>query len=228
MLNVVFESQGRIRIGVVMADALSVLLAIRRGPSAKNSAIGLWTVIGFLLERLEKLIFVYLPAHCGFPPHDEVDDTAKKEASEGPDVEISAWDEARFHKQEAISQCEARDGKSGSFRARITRGAPWHLPPVKGLTRQEQRLLSQMRTGAVGTLGGWRHEKPEACRWCKSPDALCRDGGAVEHMFACTAAPWPARRHSLELQGLRSLVHNPKAAIRYAKEFIETEVEQEM
>lgn len=215
--GIVLSSEGKVRSVTLFADALSVLKTLQKGPPSDP----LWGIIGPLLERLGSLWFVYLPAHCGFPPHDAVDEKAKNDANEGRSVNVTARDEARYHKNMAIAAYEVEARSSESLRTRITQGCTWHLEPIKGLSRQDQRLLAQMRTGAVGNLGGWRHEQPEDCPRCGGKDVLSRNGGAIRHLFECPVAPWPDRRRALEINGLDVLVKKPATAVLYAKEFLD-------
>ena len=205
----------------VGSDSLSVLRALQRGPQMKSAVYPLWNSLGQLLNMGVTIRFVYLPAHCAYGPHEEVDKLAKEQMSSNSNIPVLLGDEVRFHMKKLLEEVEEGARRQSSFRAELLKGHSWHItsdPPK--MYRQEARLLHQMRVGAVFLLGGWRHDMPEPCPYCHAEEALGRGGTAVKHIFECPASPWPQRRTELEIKDLSVLVHQPMRAVTYAKEFV--------
>ena len=204
------------------SDGLSVLEALKCGPLRQRTEMGrlFWAMMIRLLPKY-RVSLIFVLGHCGLPEADRADVEAKRLARLGGDATFPEWwcDTAR--QLLAVQLAEQLDADFVGFRASVVPKDKWLLPFPK-LGRRESRLLAQVRSGCVGALGGWRHERPEPCPHCKAERALCRNGGAVTHMFSCPAEPWPSRRAALGLEGcwMEALVSSPAPAMQYVTEFV--------
>ena len=53
------------------------------------------------------------------------------------------------------------------------------------MPRSQERVLYQARVGTFPIAGGAYHRFEEDCPLCNEEDAMCRNGGAIEHLLAC-------------------------------------------
>jgi ribonuclease HI len=212
---------------ILLSDSQSLLSTLERGPLRQRSwaTASLWehmtrlTVTGCCLS----LIFVF--AHVGTPANEAVDAmiTAILDAPPPPnDPHAPLWhvDESRSRWTLFAARSETSQRAAAPFRTSLLPAdAPWFAPLARtaSLTRADERLLSQLRTGVCPLLPGWRHEAPMACLLCDEADAYRRDGGAaVAHCFACPAPAAIAARGSLTAS---SLFPAPAAALQYVRHF---------
>ena len=204
---------------ILAGDGLSVWSALACGPLRQATQWGRdwWNRLLPALSFRLSVVFVF--GHCGLPAQEEANSAAARERDRLGHIEPFPWarDVARVALAERRAEHDLSARGSAAFRARLLEDDPWLLPFAEALPAGQQRLLAQLRSGCVGRLGGWRHERPEDCPVCGETGVLARGGAAVGHIFACPAPPWPERRGSLSV---RSLVVNPAAAVAYAADFV--------
>ncbi|MEI6082434.1 MAG: endonuclease/exonuclease/phosphatase family protein [Verrucomicrobiota bacterium] len=206
---------------LVGSDGLSALETLQLGPLCQKTTVGqeIWSLLLQLTARFNiEICFMF--AHCGWTPGDHVDRLAKS-ALDRPDhkqVPVLAQDEARHLWNPVRSKAESDMLKEMGFRSTLLKAVEekdkpqsLSLPKLTGVSRSAARTIAQLRTGCCGRLGGWRHEAPDDCSACKAKAVLCRNGGAVKHLFSC-----PALAHVRILYGVEDHMVLAKAVKKAA------------
>ncbi len=207
----------------ILTDSMSSLEALR-GTQQTSPLLHVRRQLVDLASRTTvSLRFVY--AHVGWRPHDAVDERAGVASAPTapalqPSWRLSEQDEVTIFCRPAALEAEAflRRNSCALRNDILGADAPVFLP--WGRNRRAQTLLAQARTGVIGILGGFAHERVEPCPACGSADSWGRAGRTIRHMMVCdTAAPW---RAAIGLQPtLRELRESPEKAVEYIERWID-------
>jgi hypothetical protein len=214
----------------IATDSLSLLQSLQaNGPwRATPICSAIWCAILPLLASLAELRLCFVFGHCECPWQSLADKRASERSNMGAlpagasyrpvwstdlartlytpkrEAAITALQDPAALRERICSQ--AADGKP----------APLFLPWASSLSVARQHLLSQLRSGVCGGLGGVRHSSSDPCRLCNTENALARGGKAVEHLFACTGI---SRPNDITIESL-ARPSQYAAVVEYALKFI--------
>ena len=214
---------------VLATDSRSSVETLALGPFESSDPFGIWPVVGALLSSgsIASFTLVFIFAHCGFVDGDVVDVRAGEVCVTlaHEHVPCLAQDIANFVVR-PLRALALKEMWSKMTSVRRLLGEAVLLPegqadlhdkiffPFAPLPAHHQRLLAQLRAGACGVLGGWRHERDDPCLLCGNATALGRSGKATQHVFLCPAMQ--AEREEVGVSGVVDLVVSPVKAIQYA------------
>ena len=220
-----------------VADSKSALSELANGPTHTRSS---WMSIAWWRLRCHiqahvSVVFIY--GHCNIAEHDEVDKEAALAADDLASHElfgVAREDEARWVSSKAIHSADAVASAQCPWRQRWLTGASskltWQttmlrLPNKCRLSRGDELVLGQLRTGAYPPIGGCVHGTKEECLACGAKvlrSGESTDGrNAVDHVFNCPASVHLRNKY----QGISSpsvLFLKPRAAVCYVNEFVAT------
>ena len=214
-------SQPKRRVGV-MSDSQSLLATLARGPLRQRlwGCADIWLCLSEISQFVDvSVAFVF--AHVGTAANEAVDAFVAAALTLATPPHAPLWwcDEAR-PKWQQIRLSEEKVARAATpFRDALLKDKPWLPMPIRGLSRCDERLLAQLRSGVCPLLGGWKHESPDPCPRCLKPGAMCRQGGSVTHAFGCPSTV--TMRSTLGVtEGLTTLVSDPRAALKYIRAFV--------
>lgn len=208
-------------------DSLSTVKALQRGPLAVRGEElqEIWYQLTLLHERGTKLSLAFVFSHCGTTRNEAVDrraDAARVQRC--PEMPTWTPDAARarmvVHRRQYDEDCFP-EVNGRTFRGKYCRKPT--KPKTLQIFRSHYRLLLQLRVGVSRRLGGWRHETTDPCPQCHGLH-MTRGGGAVEHLFQCTATAALQLRARHGVTSTVDLWNAPERAARYAAEFIRSAV----
>ena len=176
---------------LIASDSQSLLSCLNQGPLRQNSEIGagIWRSLLYLLEKsyCSKIVFQFVYSHCGVVKNEMVDRAADHALSS---MESKHQQKAAIH-MDAV-KAELKSGLMEGWKSsldqntvRFRLGGKTSFSDHKmsaTLTRRDETLLMQLRTGDCRLLGGFRHllfkdRWDGCCRWCKC------EKETVDHIF---------------------------------------------
>jgi len=181
---------------VVYTDCQSLVQALEQGPlSQKNIRVAkIWKMIHQLINggHVARIVFQWVPSHCGVIRNEKVDQNAKNWMRDTPQhhhkqVPSSFESITSFYKEKL--RANWRDSLSlDTHRGPIAGNKFTNLKDL-GLNRTDAVFLAQLRTGSCRQLGkghafttqGFTGNPDQMCRWCND------DLETVTHLFTtCT------------------------------------------
>ena len=176
---------------LIASDWQSLLSCLNQGPLRQNSEVGagIWRSLLYLLEKsyCSKIVFQFVYSHCGVVKNEMVDRAADHALSS---MESKHQQKAAIH-MDAV-KAELKSGLMEGWKSsldqntvRFRLGGKSSFSDHKTsatLTRRDETLLMQLRTGECRLLGGFRHllfkdRWDGCCRWCKC------EKETVDHIF---------------------------------------------
>jgi ribonuclease HI/ssDNA-binding Zn-finger/Zn-ribbon topoisomerase 1 len=161
---------------LIATDSLSLVQALGAGPLADNDANlqTLWNQLYKLAARGTQVAFQFVFSHCGVP----INEAADKAADEGNKLDQSTvpmWlpDFMSAAKELLLEEWHASIREDDPRKAALGHTKMSPCKTVDGVSRADEVLLAQLRTGECPLFGRLAHRlgasSVEACRWC-SPE----------------------------------------------------------
>ena len=165
---------------LVCTDSQSVVLALEKGHLCQDNDMTdrVWKTLLDLLDPkvgVARIVVQWVPGHSLLPKNEFIDEYAKSQLTNLKRVQkkvpisyegIKSWSIFKaYTKWSSSPGSSSRERLIGTFRT--------SLPLSSGLSRADETLLSQLRTGQCRLAGPlWRHLSNEQrlCRWCGLSD----------------------------------------------------------
>ena len=154
----------------------------------------------------KKLVFVWVPGHCGLVGN-EWADAAAGEAASGPQGGV----ECSFESIKGLWKRREKEREWRHERSRMVYEGGTKRDKEKDWTRKEAVSMARFRSGHSLELGGYRKriglEEDGRCRRCECEDE------SVEHVMECVAGV--GKRLELNINDLSDLCCRPREALLY-------------
>ncbi len=159
---------------LVATDSQAGLMSLRRGQAYCFNAIlqELWTLLWIICSEANLVTLIHTPGHAGVYPNELADLTAQKVPDPDTPAPCVALDDLKNILKRRQTLKWRSERVMPSHRSRLFGDKPVANKGVT-LTRHEEVLLSQLRTGECRYFGPWLRRtgivsKGTPCRWCKA------------------------------------------------------------
>jgi len=170
---------------LVCTDSQSQVKALETGPLLVGEVLqdNIWKTLVDLVSDsvgLAKIVIQWIPGHCGLARNESVDRYAEQCFNTAAIQAVQQSQPIPLSGVVALLKCKARAAwlSRGCSEVRTRLIGPV-VPSQKlssGLSRADETLLSQLRTGHHRSAGPlWRHLEPNrarTCRWCQAADSV--------------------------------------------------------
>ena len=196
---------------MVVSDSQAALMSVRSVTGSLREGV-LERVLGVLRNICSdgrRLVFVWVPGHCGLIGN-ELADAAAKRASKNDQSDAACL----YKSVRALWKRRERVREWQHQRCQEVYGDGVKFDLERDWCREDAVSMARLRSGHSLELLGYRRRigltDDGACRMCGDDDET------VEHVLDCVAG-WRARADFGVTDGLRSLCCRPREALKYWK-----------
>ena len=174
---------------IICSDSQSNITSLKSGPLRQTTATGgyIWKILLKLLDdgMISKVVFQFVASHCGVTRNEAADKQAELALNRCSDLDQSKipipMAAIKAVLKTGVKNKELESFDLDTYRGRICGSDCTDLRKSSLLSREDETLLHQLRTGECKWMGKFRNRlkigDSTLCRWCGAVDET------VEHVF---------------------------------------------